>query len=1441
MNQNCNNNGYEILDSGGMSYQPRYPYAKAPGAEFQQMNYKDGINQCKWGESGELFANDLDPVRDMLIISTGIGWALLGFVPGIGPALAAVAGVLNVAIPYLWPEEAGPPGTPQAQFSWNQIMTAAEQITNKAIDAQVRAEAITELQGIQEAIRLYRDAACDWKNDPNNSQLQETLRTQFIATNTVLFNRMPSFRVAGFETSLLPTFVQAATLHLGLLRDGAKFGLQWGLNPATVNRYYGYLTSNIATYTDYCTSWYSTGLQEQYNTGNWTTFNDFRRDMTISVLDIVAVWPTFDINLYAVPTSSQLTRTVYTPLQGNLGGNALSWETPPSIDVIEENLVDTPGLFKWLHKVLFESIDGLQSPVIKGRGIRYEYTMDNSIIDGGYQGEHGTKTETLPITLPTGSEDKYMPIGDVWHVTNQLYQLWLVFPDRTDVISAVRGFLFRGIPHAAPVFYDINYRVQGQSGLPCRGMDSVCETCESNCTPQLPNGGSICNSGLQAGNRLSYVGLGMLTAEPGRFVYSSTRYAAYFGYGWTHVSADANNLIDAEKITQIPAVKGYSITGDASVIKGPGSTGGDLVQLSSGNQGRLSMWITSPPGSHAYRVRIRYASDIETEVYIFTRFDFDNFTAEATTTDVTNLTYNKFRYLETISYDYEQGEMSKDYLTIVAEGSGSGSFILDKIEFIPIEGSFEAYQADQDLEKAKKAVNALFTGGNVLQLNVTDYAIDQAANLVECLSDEFCVQEKMILLDQVKLAKRFSQARNLLNYGDFESPDWSGENGWRTSNHVNVLADNPIFKGHYLNMPGANQPQFSNKVFPTYAYQKIEEAKLKPYTRYMVRGFVGNSKGLEVFVARYDKEVYKKMNVRNDRILTNPCTGEYLLQPTPYPVMASNSMSQNMWCNPCGNGYGNGAGMMAQNMDMMCQDPHEFKFHIDTGELDMERNLGIWLGFKIGTADGRATLSNIEVVEVGPLTGEALTRMQKREPKWKKKWAEKRMEIEKAVQTARNAIQTLFTDPNQNRLQSAITLKNIVDADKWVQKVPYVYNQFLQGALPEVPGETYDIFQRLSNAIATARGLYGQRNVLINGDFTAGLSNWHGTDGAAVQQIGNASILAIADWGANLSQHVRVNPEHGYVLRVTARKEGSGEGYVTISDGTKDNTETLKFMMGEETTGATMSTIRSNIRERYNERNMATPEAYGASGYASNQNMVNYPSESYGTNAYSNNNMNYQSESFGMNPYGDENSMMNGSSNKYEANGYPGNNNMNYPSESYGTNAYSNNNMNYQSKSFGMNPYGDENNMTNYPSENYRENAYSGNNNMYYPSNNYEMNAYSSDMNVPMNQETDCGCGCSTNAYPGGNMMMNNYSSSTYETNTYPNSTNMTNNQGMGCGCHYSADESPMVEENTPDLSGYVTKTVEIFPETNRVCIEIGETAGTFMVESIELIQMDCE
>ncbi|WP_176512311.1 delta endotoxin C-terminal domain-containing protein [Bacillus cereus] len=213
-----------------------------------------------------------------------------------------------------------------------------------------------------------------------------------------------------------------------------------------------------------------------------------------------------------------------------------------------------------------------------------------------------------------------------------------------------------------------------------------------------------------------------------------------------------------DRITQIPAVKGYGLGGNATVIRGPGSTGGDLVQLP--NPGFVKIQLPVASKSQSYRVRIRYASSGNGTLRVvkWNHGYYSHAYYNVSRTYSSALTYNSFKYLE--SYAITMYPTDND-LEIWLENSGGGPIIIDKIEFIPIKRSLEEFEANQAVEKARKAVNALFTNDakNALQLNVTDYAVDQAANLVECVSEEFHAQEKMILLDQVKFAKRLSQAR----------------------------------------------------------------------------------------------------------------------------------------------------------------------------------------------------------------------------------------------------------------------------------------------------------------------------------------------------------------------------------------------------------------------------------------------------------------------------------------------------------------------------------------------------------------------------------------------------------------------------------------------------------------------------------------------------------
>ncbi|PGS49032.1 insecticidal delta-endotoxin Cry8Ea1 family protein, partial [Bacillus cereus] len=792
MNQNYNNNKYEILKNRSGGYQLKYPLAQAPGTALQNMDYKNCMNMCA---SAELMNNcselikPANALRVLTIVGSGLAWALLTIIPGINVAAAAtaaaVAGTINVLSSYYWPELKCPdggkppaPGTPESQITWKQMMTAAEEITNKAIEESRRADAIARWEGIQSFTRDYYQALCNLINDPDNEYRMAAVRDAFDDVEDYLKASMPFFRATGFELQMLSMYAQAANYHLMLLRDVVRYGREWGFQQHEIDQYYSNtggvgnpgLVQLLATYTDYCVMWYTNGLQQQYNTGDWNKFNNFRRDMTLSILDTVAVWPTYDSRkYYHRSVKSQLSRIVYSSIVGTTGGTGLTQEGPTSIAEIESKMVESPQLFRFLDLMTVEAISGVQTSVIRGRSARYFYTNNPfTKVYGGYVGDSGTMKQSMLLWSPPD-------VGEKSKVTD-LFKI-----ETTGVLdNAVSGFVFYPAdPEKEKFSLFPSGNVLKLTGLPCRGeLNPECNPCSPNnpCISTEIGLNDICDSGPLYSHRLLTMNIGILTVKNPNFATPGTKFAAYFSYALTHVSADHYNKIELNLATQIPAVKASSISEACRVVKGPGSTGGDLVEITPQEYAgpiRSLMYLNflepAEAGTEqAYLVRIRYASDmdsrISSSIFAYSNIYMLPDNLPATTSKISNLTYETFGYKDLLVYipmdntkDKENTIRLEVLLDYVFLDSREGKVLLDKIEFIPLAGTFEAYRADQELEKAKKAVSTtLFTDAakNALKLNVMDYAVDQAANLVECVSEEFHAQEKMILLDQVKFAKR---------------------------------------------------------------------------------------------------------------------------------------------------------------------------------------------------------------------------------------------------------------------------------------------------------------------------------------------------------------------------------------------------------------------------------------------------------------------------------------------------------------------------------------------------------------------------------------------------------------------------------------------------------------------------------------------------------------
>nr|ATG85668.1 insecticidal crystal protein [Bacillus thuringiensis] len=1192
MNQNYNNNEYQVIDNGGRGYQPRYPLAQAPGSEFPQMNYKDWMDRYTGEEqAGGLIRAEID-ANTALTATFGVAWAVLGVSNPVG---SAVAGILNVVTPIIFNQV--DPNSPLKV--WESMIGYAQALIKKELTETVRNLALDHIDRINDYQIDYKNKAKIWETNPtpgNTSQLLDAFRNLKRSCQ----DAMPHLDTRGYETILLPLYAQAANIHLIVLRDGLMHGRSWGMtNEEYEDLYSGFFgfTNRIATYTNYCTNTFNQGTtmnyvadmedctkypwirynqdefyngffgpensckqapltneytqsqngfnqpfagNARYSTGEykdveaWNLRNEFISSMTIQVLDTVALWPTYDPKVYTAAVKTEFTREIYTSIRGTTYRSDPAQNTMSAIDA---RMIRPPHLFEWPQTMTF---------FFENVNVRYTW-VGNSWTKG--QALIGLKTESTR-TLDTNI------ITALQGVTDEGYYIPLDVSTRQKDITRIRtkqwfeprefGF-YRSGDELALALGTIQEDLPGYSVYLVNDYIYTPSIRQNTFPPiEVPEGTP------PPSHRLSWFKFEPVRYNGSAVAFVDPKQIGATIFGWTHTSVDPNNTIDATKITQIPAVKAFMTEG--IVIKGPGSTGGDLVKLSRGNVLHVDVNMPADPlGNLAgFRIRIRYAASSQ-PVRLGVNFDsmygggVQAYTLPATYSGG-DLTYGTFKYQETLLIR-SRPQAYRGTVVLNNLGSTVGGdevIIIDKIEFIPIQGSLEVYEAEQNLEKARKAVNALFTSDakNALQLNITDYAVDQAANLVECVSDEICPQEKMILLDQVKFAKRLSQARNLLNYGDFESPDWSGENGWKTSNHVHVAADNPIFKGRYLHMPGATDSQFSDTVYPTYMYQKVDESKLQPYTRYLVRGFVGNSKDLELFVERYGKDVHVEMDVPNDiryTMPTNTCGGFDRCGQQPYQITLTHTCTckDPSQMNPMGKRPHKSCG---------CKDPHVFSYHIDTGSLDLTENLGLWFALKVASPDGVANIDNLEIIEAQPLTGEALARVKKREHKWKEEMAQRRLQTEKAVQAAQVVIRSLFTSPQQDRLKFNTVFSNILNADVLVQKIPYGYHSFLNGALPAVPGMNFEIVQQFSSLIGIAGGLYSLRNLMRNGTFSSGAASWHVTDGVKVQPEGNTSVLVISNWDDKGFQNVRIDPDRGYVLRVTARKEGAGEGYVVMSD-----------------------------------------------------------------------------------------------------------------------------------------------------------------------------------------------------------------------------------------------------------------------------------------------------
>ncbi|MED1383969.1 insecticidal delta-endotoxin Cry8Ea1 family protein [Bacillus mycoides] len=663
--QNKNKNEYEILDtsrsSSTMSTRyPRYPLAENPQISMQNTNYKDWINMCASRnlEDGIYPTSANDVITNSINISSYI-LSMLGM-----PNLSSIIAIWGVLFNAFWPVSGN---------QWEHYMNHVQALIKRELQAFAREQALRQLEGLGGNLGLYKEALAEWEQDRDNPTTKERVRDRFRILDGFFTQYIPVFRIQGYEVQLLSIYAKVVNLHLLLLRDASMFGADWGMSQTNINDNYNRQMKLTSLYTNHCVDFYNQGLNEARALSNssWDIFNDYRREMTLTVLDIVALFPAYDYRRYPITTKVELTREIYTPaIASQTWSNHNHLSPNVNFQFYENNLVRPPAFFTWLDRTEMFS---------RNLSIEVSEAWGGHINHFHHTGEQPLSSRSGFI----GSDQRRVSYYDFNFVGNDVFRIY------SRVMSNQVGNFF-GVGQGDFFLVNSDNSNTKTISFTTRATNSNQRSIFS----QFPGENSDPPTSKDYSHRLSWIS--------GAFIGSDL--ANVLSYGWTHRSVDPNNTIYPDRITQVPAVKASSAP-DCTVILGPGSTGGNLVSF--GRSGRLNMQFKFTNIQTEYRVRIRYASTAVNTLFVsFSDYNRDIALNSTGALSLNNLRNENFAYFEVPGGIFRPA--LGNTLIISNWTTVAPRLVIDKIEFIPINATTARYGSKQELEKATKVVNNLF-------------------------------------------------------------------------------------------------------------------------------------------------------------------------------------------------------------------------------------------------------------------------------------------------------------------------------------------------------------------------------------------------------------------------------------------------------------------------------------------------------------------------------------------------------------------------------------------------------------------------------------------------------------------------------------------------------------------------------------------------------------
>lgn len=554
-----------------------------------------------------------------------------------------------------------------SRFGTDPLIKQIENLVNQRLTENAVNQAQAQLNGLARNIQEYERALKRWEDNKNPDTVSGVV-TFYRILITNFNNTLAAFKQQNMDVMLLPMYAQAACCHLLFLREASIYGPEWrlqlgsnnrGMDPSEVEYYYKEQMKYTNEHADYCVGIYKKGLdqlrgQSGTSENRWIEFNQLRRNLTISVLDLLPLFSTFDFKKYPEAVSSQLTREVYTDPYLDL--NSRNNATGLSFGVME-SVLRVPHLS-----------DILQSFTV----FTDEYTQQHGRYWSGHRmasrliGSSAESNQTLGI-IGTTEQSKVFNI-----LQNNLIQVrqnhfynerrtagGITQPGRTFSYRGISGVSFLQSNSSRPIYREAANQVDDSfNQLPPTNINTATTTYS---------------------HKVSDI----------RFVRSpdasiqTNNFSRIPIFGWVHASLTPENIINNNMITQLSIAKMNQLGSGAILVENPGFCGGDIVRReTNGSFGRFTV-NNNTGNSFNYRVRIRYASTSPVRFQINLGGNVNQGDFPATMSRGSNLTHSTF---ETHSYTtpYTMKEGIQDLQVSTMDVPSINSVYIDKIEIVPV-------------------------------------------------------------------------------------------------------------------------------------------------------------------------------------------------------------------------------------------------------------------------------------------------------------------------------------------------------------------------------------------------------------------------------------------------------------------------------------------------------------------------------------------------------------------------------------------------------------------------------------------------------------------------------------------------------------------------------------------------------------------------------------